>query len=196
HKRPFSLFLQLLPDSRYHRVMTYQRLSSISKLLLVVALMSVAAIAQSAKPTPTPKIQEDETVIKVDSRLVVVPVSVTNANGDPVLGLTAKDFAIEEEGRKQTIENAGDALSVPLEIALLFDVSASTDAMFKFEQETAAKFLQDVMRPIDRATVFTVGASPVLVQPRDTAEKSIVAIRSITPTKEFTAFYDSVGAAA
>jgi len=50
-------------------------------------------------------------VIKVDSRLVVVPVSVTNANGDPVLGLTAKDFAIEEEGRKQTIENAGDALS-------------------------------------------------------------------------------------
>ena len=27
-----------------------------------------------------------------------------------------------------------------LEIALLFDVSASTDAMFKFQQETAAKF--------------------------------------------------------
>ena len=68
--------------------------------------------------------------------------------------------------------------------------------MFKFEQETAAQFLQDVLKPNDRATVFTVGAGPILVQPRDTAEKSIAAIRSIKPTKEFTAFYDSVGAAA
>jgi len=90
----------------------------------------------------------------------------------------------------------GAADEVPLEIALLFDVSASTDAMFKFEQDTAAKFLQEVLKPKDRATIFTVGASPVLVQPRDTAEKSIASIGRIAPTKEFTAFYDSVAAAA
>jgi VWFA-related protein len=52
------------------------------------------------------------------------------------------------------------------------------------------------MRSSDRATIYTIGASPVLVQPRDTAEKSIAAIKSIQPTKEFTAFYDSVGSAA
>jgi len=165
-------------------------------LNLILAL-TCAALAQKASPTATPKpTSDDDSVIKVDSRLVVVPVSVTDANGQPVTGLKVEDFHIEEEGRRQKIDSVASADAVPLEIALLFDVSASTDAMFKFEQDTAAKFLQDVLKPADRATIFTVGASPVLVQPRDTAEKSIAAIRSIQPTKEFTAFYDSVAAAA
>ena len=96
--------------------------------------------------TPTPPIQEEDQVVKVESRLVVVPVSVTNAAGDPVMGLTAKDFSMAEENRPQTIDSLGNADSVPLEIAILFDVSASTDSMFKFQQETAAKFLQEVLR--------------------------------------------------
>ena len=135
-------------------------------------------------------------MVKVESRLVVVPVSVTNQAGDPVVGLKATDFRISEENRPQTIDSLGNADNVPLEIALLFDVSASTDSMFKFQQDTAAKFLQEVLRAEDRATIFTVGVKPVLVQSRDTAERSQIGIRSITPTKEQTAFYDSVRAAA
>jgi VWFA-related protein len=123
-------------------------------------------------------------------------VSVTTPAGDPVMGLTVKDFRVAEEGKPQTLENVGSAENVPLEIALLFDVSASTDSMFKFQQETAAKFLQEVLRGDDRATIFTVGIKPVLVQSRDTAESAQVAVRSITPTKEQTAFYDSIRAAA
>ena len=162
--------------------------------LAFIFAFSLSAVGQN--PTPTPKISDDEGVIKVSSRLVVVPVSVTDTAGQPVQGLTIQDFRVAEEGRPQKIENVGNADAVPLEIVLLFDVSASTDAMFKFEQETAAKFLQDVLRPNDRATIFTIGASPILLQPRDTAEKSIAAIRTISPTKEFTAFYDSVASAA
>jgi Ca-activated chloride channel family protein len=165
-------------------------------LLSTALIVSLGVIGYSQNPTPTPKVNDDDGVIKVDSRLVVVPVSVTDSNGQPVLGLTRDDFRVLEEGKPQKIDNAGTADAVPLEIALLFDVSASTDAMFKFEQETAAKFLQDVLKPSDRATVFTVGASPILVHPRDNAEQTIAAIKSITPTKEYTAFYDSVGMAA
>ena len=94
------------------------------------------------------------------------------------------------------MDSVGNAETVPLEIALLFDVSASSDAMFKFQQETAAKFLRDVLKSEDRATIFTIGQRSTLIQARDTAEKSILAIRSITPTKEQTAFYDSVRLAA
>jgi VWFA-related protein len=68
--------------------------------------------------------------------------------------------------------------------------------MFQFEQETAAKFLQEVMRPEDRATIFTIGARPMLILPRETAEKSAIAVKAIQPTKQFTAFYDTVFAAA
>lgn len=164
------------------------------KNILVVAVFLFTFAISAICQTPTPK--QDDEVIKVNSRLVVVPVSVTDAGGQAVTGLSSKDFRVAEEGKNQTIENVGNADAVPLEIVLLFDISASTDAMFKFEQETAAKFLKDVMKSSDRATVFTIGEKPVLVQPRDTSERSVAAIQSITPTKGFTAFYDSVGAAA
>lgn len=149
----------------------------------------------SATPPPPPAADSGD-VITVDSRLVVVPVSVTDAAGEPVLGLKAQDFRVLEENKAQVIDHVGTADSVPLEIALLFDISATTNPMFKFQQETAAKFLQEVMRPADRATIYTIGADPILLQPRDTAEKSIATIRSIVPTKQFTAFYDTVGSAA
>ncbi len=158
-------------------------------------LLMTAFVAFSQTATPTPKVTDDE-IIKVDSRLIVVPVSVTDTNGQPVFGLTAQDFRLTEESRSQVIDHVSSADKVPLEIALLFDVSASTDKMFQFELETAAKFLKDVMRTEDRATVFTIGAKPILVRPRDTSESVANAIRNITPTKEFTAFYDTVAAAA
>lgn len=168
------------------------RLKSILPAALWLLLASAASFAQTATPTP----KEEDQVIKVSSRLIVVPVSVTDASGEPVLGLKAANFRLSEEGRAQAVDSVGTAENVPLEIALLFDVSASADAMFKFQQETAAKFLQDVLRPDDRATVFTVGQKGALVQGRETAEKSMVAVKSIVPTKEQTAFYDSVRFAA
>ena len=165
---------------------------------LVFVFLSVffSAIVQAQTPTPKPTVSDEDQVVKVNSRLVVIPVAVTDANGQAVQGLTVNDFRVTEENRPQQLDAVRTAEEVPLEIALLFDISASTDAMFKFEQQTAAKFLRDVMRPNDRATVFTIGASPVLVSPRDTADKSIAAISTIAPTKAFTAFYDSVSMAA
>jgi len=154
------------------------------------------AIPAAISQTPTPKPNPDDEVIKVESRLVVVPVSVTDADGQAVKGLTEKDFRILEEGRKQVIDHVGNAETVPLEIALLFDVSASTDRMFRFQQETAAAFLRDVMGPKDRASVFTIGEHGALVQSRDTAEKAMASIRAIKPTREATAFYDSIQLAA
>jgi len=177
--------------------MKFQQLKLIFAVLISTFISFISISAQTApspQPTSTPK--PDDDVIKVDSRLVVVPVSVTNANGQPVLGLTAKDFHISEENKAQEVAQVSDAEKVPLEIALLFDISASTDTMFQFEQETAAQFLQEVMRPDDRATIFTVGERAFMVQARDTAEKSAIAVKSIQPTKEQTAFYDSVSAAA
>jgi len=162
--------------------------------ILLFITFSFSANAQTVQPTPPT--QDDGEVIKVNSRLVVVPVSVTDASGQPILGLKTQDFRIVEENKTQQVEQVSDAEKVPLEIALLFDVSASTDSMFKFEQETAAQFLQEVMRPDDRATIFTIGSTPRLIQARDAANQSAISIKSIQPTKSFTAFYDSVAAAA
>lgn len=175
--------------------MRHLKFAGLTTALITICGFAFFAHGQTATPTPKPKAVDDD-VIKVTSRLIVIPASVTDANGLPVPGLDSPDFKVSEEGRAQTIDHVSGADKVPLEIALLFDVSASTDTMFKFELETAAKFLREVMRPEDRASVFTVGAKPVMIQPRDTAERSIAAIGTIAPTKEFTAFFDSVGMAA
>jgi VWFA-related protein len=166
-------------------------------VVMLLAVSSIAAFVVSAQtPTPTPSFVETDDVIRVDSRLIVVPVSVIDPNGNPVQGLSARDFFISEENRRQDIDNVLTAENVPLEIALLFDVSASTDKMFRFQQETAAKFLREVMRSGDKATIFAIGQKPQLLQARSDAEASVVSIFGITTNKEATAFYDTVRYAA
>ena len=204
--RQVKTFFTLLPSKLLgtflyyldsHKLLEYMKSSISEQTLLIIGLVTMSCLPMMAQTaSPTPSIKEEDQVIKVDSRLVVVPVSVVDSNGEPVLGMKAENFRILEDNRPQTIDSLGNAENVPLEIALLFDVSASSDAMFQFQKDTAAKFLQDVLRGEDRATIFTIGQRSTLVQPRDTAEKSILALKSITSTKEQTAFYDSVRIAA
>lgn len=150
------------------------------------------------KPEPTPR-DEDYEVVRVTSNLVVVPVSVTDATGQPVLGLKVPDFHLEEEGRAQEIAQIGDPEQVPLDIALLLDVSLSVEARIDFEKEAAARFLKQVMKPDDRATVFTISTNPRLEQPLDTSERTYIKLASIKlaeRTKGATAYYDTVVEAA
>ena len=157
------------------------------------------ATTPQPKPTPPPADAADDEegeVIRVSSNLVVVPVSVTDEKGQPVLGLTTKDFRLQEEGRVQEIAQIGDPEQVPLEIALLLDVSGSVDARFNFEQQAASRFLKQVLKPADRATVFAIDIKPRLEQTLAAAEVASAKLTSIGPAKGPTAFYDTVVEAA
>ena len=153
------------------------------------------------KPTPTPK-QPDviEDVIKTTSNLVMVPVSVTDQTGNAVQGLKVPDFRLLEEGKQQEISGIGDPEQVPLAIALLFDVSSSTSqkGFFASQQKAAATFLRLVMKPQDKAAIFTITAKPEVVQPLSSAEASAAKMLTIPAATSSvpTAFYDSVAAAA
>jgi Ca-activated chloride channel family protein len=137
-------------------------------------------------------------VVRVTSNLIVVPVSVTDANGLPVLGLTANDFRIEEDGRAQQVAQLGDPEQVPLDIALLVDVSSSVTERFSFELQAATSFLKQVMRPADHATLFAIDKTPRLEQApasADVATAKLMSFRAATGPSP-TAFYDTVTAAA
>jgi Ca-activated chloride channel family protein len=146
-------------------------------------------------PTPAPTPEPEYEVLKVSSNLVVVPVSVTDQQGQPVLGLKPSDFQIAEDGRPQEITQLGDPEQVPVDIALLIDVSASVDARFVFEQKAAADFLKQVLKPGDRATVFAIDQTSRMIQPLGTAEVAAKKLLTVTPAKGFTAFFDTVLAA-
>jgi Ca-activated chloride channel family protein len=107
---------------------------------------------------------------------------------------------LEEEGKRQEISGIGDPEQVPLAIALLFDISSSTSqkGFFASQQNAAAAFLRLVMKPKDRAAIFTITGKPTMVQPLSSAEASAAKMTSIpaATTSVPTAFYDSVIAAA
>jgi len=151
-------------------------------------------------PTPTPPPQEVLDVVRVTSNLVMVPVSVTNSQGEAVQGLTIKDFKLKEEGRDEQITEMGDPEQVPLDIALLFDISSSVSqkGFFAFQQSAAAAFLKQVMKHTDKAAVFGISAEPILIQGLSTAESAAAKILTIPPATSPvpTAFYDTVAAAA
>ena len=170
----------------------------LQRLVFIFTLIfsfTLSAFAQTTKPTPTP-VEEDGGVLEIKSRLVIVPVSVLDAAGQPVLGLKAQEFRVSEEANPQEIAQVSDAEKVPLEIALLIDVSGSINPLFEAEKRAAAQFLESVMKPEDRATIFLIGDAPVLTTERETATQAAVRVRSIVLSGKYTAFYDTVSLAA
>lgn len=150
-------------------------------------------------PIPTPK-DEDFDIIRTTSNLVMVPVSVVSPQGQPVLGLKLADFRLHEEGREQQIAELGNPDQVPLDIAILFDISSSVSqkGFFEFQQKAAASFLRQVLKPVDRAAVFTIADEPRLVQALATAQVAAAKLQTIPAATAPvpTAFYDAVSAAA
>ena len=165
----------------------------------------VPAEQQDQKPSAPPKPgsgkdrQEDLDAesIRIDSTLVVVPVSVTDKAGQPIRDLTAEDFILEEEGVRQQVQTLGDPGKTPIELALLFDVSRSIRNRFEFERTAAARFLEVVLKSGDFASLHLIGRQSRLLMDRTgSAEKAIGGVISIEPTDEATAFFDTVVKAA
>jgi len=162
------------------------------------SLQSETKPAQNPQQNPTPNpAQNQDQPVRLSSRLVLVPVSASDASSKPVKDLTAEDFIIDEEGRRQTIASLGEPGKVPVEIALLFDVSGSIRGQFGFEQQAAVRFIKEVLKPADAVSVFSIGTTPKIVKTRTSSgEEATNGLMSIAPVKEPTAFFDTVAEAA
>src|SRR5271163_4470501 len=92
--------------------------------------------------------------IRVQTDLVSIFASVTDANGRPIPDLTQDAFQISEQGVPQKIERFEAETSRALDLALMVDASMSTFKDMKFETEAAAHFVRQVVRPGDTLGVF------------------------------------------
>jgi Ca-activated chloride channel homolog len=171
-------------------------------LIVLVGALSLyisitLAVAQGSKKVAKSRAQEPGETIKINSNLVEVPVSVTDADGRPVRNLTAGDFQLEENGARQQIVSLGNPARSPVEIALLVDITGSVYDLFQFERQAALRFLKEALKPNDAVSVFTIGAKPRLVRTRVMGfNKASAALMAVEPTKEPTSFYDAVVEAA
>ena len=132
----------------------------------------------------------DDEILRVETNLVSIPVSVSDREGRFVLDLKKEDFQVFENGKPQEIAYFA-ATEQPFTVALVLDVSYSTH--FKIEQiETAAYRFVMNLRPADKVMVVTFDDEfHVLSEPtndRETLRRAINAAK----IGRGTALYDTV----
>jgi Ca-activated chloride channel family protein len=100
---------------------------------------------------------DDGDMIKVDTSLVLVPVTVTDDKGRFVPGLKREDFRLLDDGKVREIAHF-DMVDAPFTVVVMLDLSDSTRLKLKDIQDSASAFV-DQLRPVDRVAVVTFDAA-------------------------------------
>jgi Ca-activated chloride channel homolog len=122
--------------------------------LLQKGLLLAAAIAATTSPSTLAVQQQRGRVLRSRTDMVTILASVTDASGRPMPDLTKDAFQLAEEGLPQKIEYFEAQTNRPLDLALMIDSSLSTYKDLHFEEDAAAHFIKQVMRPGDTMGVF------------------------------------------
>jgi len=116
---------------------------------------------------------QDDDIIKVESTLVVLNTTVTDAKGLPVFGLNQAQFKVFEDGQEQKVE-VFEAEKTPFAAVILIDTSSSMEARMSMARSAAINFL-DGLRPDDVTAIYNFDTKVSLVQDfsnsRDITEK-------------------------
>lgn len=120
-----------------------------STIVRAIAFSSLALLL-----APSISAQEDD-VVRVDTDLVVLNVTVLDKDGEYVPGLKLSDFKVFEEGREVPIKLIGHfgAHEAPFASVILLDTSGSMESRLTLGRSAAIRFL-DGLRPEDVAAVY------------------------------------------
>jgi Ca-activated chloride channel homolog len=123
--------------------------------LCTVALAGFGGFADVTASDPQQSQQKQKNPIRVQTDLVSILASVTDAKGEPVIGLPETAFQLSEEGVAQKIVRFEPQTDRPLDLALMIDTSGSAAIELKIERDAAEHFVEEVVRPNDRLAVFS-----------------------------------------
>jgi VWFA-related protein len=151
-----------------------------------------AAAGTPAKPDTGPEEISEGDVIRVDTELVGLNVSVVDRGTNRgINGLTKDDFRLYENNLPQQIANFESA-SAPFNLVLLIDLSGSTTNVVELIKSAALHFV-DAARPFDRIGVITFAGDQVVVSPLTSDHAALrQRIRAIQKPEGSTKLYDSV----
>ncbi len=153
---------------------------SIVLVTVIGIVASVSTRAQSLAPT-----------FRSGVDLVSLTVTVTDTGKQLVRDLKADDFSVLEDGVPQTVTFFG-ADSVPLDLALMIDCSASMDEKLPVVQRAAIGLMRS-LRAGDRAEVISfrdeMGVSQMMTDDRAGVVHAIESLHADGNTSLFTALY-------
>lgn len=156
------------------------------------------AVAKGSAPEPAPNSGEPDeppvTTFRSNVNEVNVVFTVTDKHGHFVKDLDQKDFKVIDDNKPaaQVLDFRRET-NLPLRVGLLVDASNSIRDRFRFEQDAAIEFLNQIVRPnFDRAFVIGFDTTPeVTADFSDSAEKLAKGVRMLRPGGG-TALYDAV----
>jgi VWFA-related protein len=116
------------------------------------AQQPVVALPQDQQTTPPEEGAAALVTYVSRTNFVEVPVTVKDAKGNLVAGLTWRDFTVYENNARQNLR-LFSADAVPLSIAFVIDQNLPSNYMDQVNQSMAA--MQGALTPYDEAAVFT-----------------------------------------
>jgi VWFA-related protein len=132
--------------------------------LLLAALLMPGPVAvlrgqqqpqqQSEQPSPTQPPQQPK--IAVEANIVTVFASVRDKKGQIVSNLTKDDFALEEDGRAETITYFARENDLPLTVGLLVDTSLSQRRVLGQERTASSSFIEHTLREDKKDQAFLI----------------------------------------
>jgi VWFA-related protein len=163
-------------------------------VLFVPALAALGAYAQvaieSRPKAPEVKDAKPAARLRIDSNLVLVPVSVCDPTNRPVTGLEREHFKIFEDRIEQTVTHfAMD--DEPVAVGLVFDISGSMGPKLRTARLAAAQFFHTA-NPEDEFFLVEFNDTPKLVTPLTPNFEDIQNQLTFAQSKGRTALLDAI----
>lgn len=141
------------------------------------------------KPTGT---NSSRGTVKVAVNLVNVLVSVLDDHNRPAPNLPVEAFQVFEEGVQQNVAAFEPETKQPLDLALMIDASLSEHKEMASERDAACHFIQQILRPDDRLSVFGFDETVTQMAPFSSEVATLQAAVRKIPDGAGTSIYDAV----
>jgi VWFA-related protein len=158
-------------------------------LWAALALWGQATIEPRPKPSPKAELLPKAN-IRVDSTLVLIPVTVTDPMNRFVTGLEKENFKVFEDKKEQEIRQFSSE-DAPLSVGVVFDCSGSMGHKLEKSRLAVAQFFK-MANPEDEFFLVQFNDSAQLVQPFTTSLEEIQNHLAFTQSKGRTALLDAV----
>ncbi len=146
--------------------------------------------------SPTPPtdnqevIEDDNEVIKVETNLVTMPVSVLDRDGRFISGLAQQDFQIFENGVAQKVEYF-QSVEQPFTVILMIDVSPSTQFKIDEIQDAAIAFVNQLRRD-DKVQIISFDEKVHILSPVTNDRRTLQNAIRQTQFGDGTSLYEAV----
>jgi VWFA-related protein len=129
---------------------------------------------------------------EVDVDFVELYTTVFDRGGHPVEGMAQKDFTVVEDGTRQEIARFDRVTDLPIHATLALDVSASMEDSVDLARQAALQFLQETIRPKDRASVVLFNDRPTLTTKFTNDHTTLAGGLAGIKAERGTALYDTI----